>query len=155
MLYYFDTSAMVKLYHDETGSDTVKTLFEDNAADNCICQLTLTEFCSSLYKKLRTKEIADERIVQEAIKSFEIDTQFEWTVQINQNVFDEARTIIGKYGARYSIRTLDALQLACAELISRTEETTFISSDEKQNAVAHEMGFHVINPAATDKEPEL
>ena len=74
MLYYFDTSAIVKLYHEETGSDKVKTLFEDDAAENCICQLTFTEFCSTLYKKFRSKEITDERIIQEAIKSFEIDT---------------------------------------------------------------------------------
>ena len=122
MLYYFDTSALVKLYHKERGSDKVKMLFEDNTAANCICQLTFTEFCSSLYKKFRSKEIADERVVQEAIKSFEIDAQFEWTIQIDQNVFDEARTIITKYGTQYAIRTLDALQLACAELISRSKE---------------------------------
>ena len=105
--------------------------------------------------KFRSKEITDERIIQEAIKSFEIDTQFEWTIQIDQNVFDEARTIIIKYGTQYAIRTLDALQLACAELISRTEETIFISSDEKQNAVAIEMGFRVIDPTTMNREPEL
>ncbi len=29
MLYYFDTSAIVKIYHKEEGSETAITLFED------------------------------------------------------------------------------------------------------------------------------
>ena len=151
MLYYFDTSALVKLYHEEKGSEKVKFLYEDLNAENCISQLTYTEFYSTLYKKLRTREIENERVIQEVIKSFEIDMQYEWVIEVDENIFRETRNIISKYAADYSIRTLDAIHLACAGWLAETDETIFISSDKTQLEVAYTMGLDVINPEDPDQ----
>ncbi len=51
MLYYFDTSALVKIYHKEEGSDTVITLFEEEGVINYLSQLTFTEFSCTFNKQ--------------------------------------------------------------------------------------------------------
>ncbi|MCW3111149.1 MAG: hypothetical protein JWQ09_5655 [Segetibacter sp.] len=149
MLYYFDTSAIVKLYHIETGSEKVLELFENEEAENCISQITFTEFYCSLYRKLRNKEIAEERIVLEAIRNFEIDMQYEFVVTIDEMIYVEAKNLIMKYGSAHSLKTLDAVHLACVNSIASINETVFISADEKLCKVAFEMGLAVINPSDT------
>ncbi len=76
MVYYFDTSALVKIYHNENGSNRAIELFEENA-DNYISQIAFTEFNCTLYRKFRNKEIAEEKDVLQSINLFEIDMQYE------------------------------------------------------------------------------
>ncbi len=146
MIYYFDTSAIVKLYHRETGSVKVLELFEDENTENCISQITFTEFYCSLYRKLRNKEIDEERIVLEAINSFEVDMQYEFVAKIDEGIYIEARNLIMKYGSMNSLKTLDAIHLACANSVAGIGETVFISADEKLCEVASKMGLTIINP---------
>lgn len=149
MLYYFDTSAIVKLYHKETGSDEVLELFEDAKGENCISQITFTEFYCSLFRKFRNKEIDEERILLEAIRSFEIDMQYEFVLKIDDQIFQNARNLIVKYGSNQSLKTLDAIHLACANSIGNIQETIFISADEKLCTVAFQMGLEIINPTTS------
>ncbi len=53
MIYYFDTSALVKIYHNEKGTNRALELFEDEGTDNYISQITFTEFNCTLYRKFR------------------------------------------------------------------------------------------------------
>ncbi|MEJ7683317.1 MAG: type II toxin-antitoxin system VapC family toxin [Segetibacter sp.] len=86
MLYYFNTSAIVKLYPKEEGSETAITLFEDGAI-NYLSQITYTEFSCTLYRKFRNKEIAEEKDVLQSIRHFEIDMQYENIINLDENVF--------------------------------------------------------------------
>jgi predicted nucleic acid-binding protein len=149
MFYFFDTSALIKLYHVEDGSAITKQLFEDETADACIARLAFTEFYSALYIKFRTQEIKDEAIILQSIRDFEIDMQDVWVIQMHDKIFTEAQNIIKKYASQYSLKALDALQLACADLVAQAQNTTFITADEKQKIIAEKMGFTVI--FATDK----
>jgi len=56
MQYFFDTSAVIKIYHQETGSDRILPLFQGGEAI-VISELSKVEFVSTLHKKLRTGEI--------------------------------------------------------------------------------------------------
>ncbi len=57
MQYFFDTSAVVKLYHQETGSDRVFPLYRDGEAI-VISEFSKVEFLSTVLKKFRTGDIA-------------------------------------------------------------------------------------------------
>jgi len=149
MFYFFDTSALIKLYHEEDGSVLVSQLFESKSADVCIARLAFTEFYSALYKKYRTKEITDHRVILQSINDFEIDMQDVWVIQMHDKIFTDAQNLLKRYGLLHSLRTLDALQLACAELAAQSEEITFITADINLFNIATDMGFNVI--FATDK----
>ncbi len=47
------------------------------AETNYLSQITFTEFSCTLYRKLRNKEIAEEKDVLQSIRHLEIDMQYE------------------------------------------------------------------------------
>jgi predicted nucleic acid-binding protein len=145
MVYYFDTSALVKIYHNENGSNRAIELFEENA-DNYISQIAFTEFNCTLYRKFRNKEIAEEKDVLQSINLFEIDMQYENILLIDSKIFWEARNLIVKWGSRFSLKTLDAIHLACFVQLSQYNQITFVSSDKRLCEIVTEMGYDVINP---------
>ena len=55
-LYYFDTSALVKHYHMEAGTDAVDRLIAEPGARLAIVRLTLVETVSVFALKVRTGE---------------------------------------------------------------------------------------------------
>ncbi len=52
---FCDTSAIIKLHHDEVGSEWMETIFNDATATIIISELTLVEFYSVVLKKARTE----------------------------------------------------------------------------------------------------
>lgn len=144
MFYFFDTSALIKLYHPEDGSLLVRKLFEDPLTNNCIARLTFTEFYAGFYKKLKVKDIVQESTVLLAINSFEVDMQDVWVIAMHDKIFESAQNLLKRYGSKYLLRTLDALQLACAEIVAQSDDMTFITADKEQQTIAIEMGFSVI-----------
>lgn len=146
MKYYFDTSAYVKLLHQEDGLGQVETIFNDNPNDLVFSRLLFTEVYSALYGKLWTKQITDENIVLSILNGFERDMQYEFVVELDESIFSEAAQIIKKYGAVDRIKTYDALHLATCSLINKIEETTMVSSDKNLCKIALKMGIEYINP---------
>ena len=53
MKVFFDTSALVKYFHEEEGTDIVTPLIENMANDVWISELAFVEFVSALHKKYR------------------------------------------------------------------------------------------------------
>jgi predicted nucleic acid-binding protein len=51
-LYFFDTSALVKRYHIEAGSEKVNELFDNPEGIFVITSIAVTEFVSALARKL-------------------------------------------------------------------------------------------------------
>lgn len=58
--YFFDTSALVKRYHEEVGTAAVDEAFDDADASFLISDLTVIECHSAFAKKVRTQEIEEE-----------------------------------------------------------------------------------------------
>ena len=69
MILFFDTSALVKLFSNEKGTDAVKKLVTNPS--NCInvLDLALIELQSAVHRKYRNNEIPKENLekIQEAI----------------------------------------------------------------------------------------
>ena len=60
-VYFLDTSALVKRYHWELGSDAVDTLFAEHDRHLMISDLSIIELGSALTKKVREGEATPEK----------------------------------------------------------------------------------------------
>lgn len=78
MNYFFDTSALVKLYHKEKGTDTVLGIYKsrDKIA---ISELARVEFYSTIYRKYRDGEI-ELKTLNILIKKFDSDSEERYDV---------------------------------------------------------------------------
>ena len=133
-IYFCDTSAIIKLYHAELGTDCMESIFGDNQCAFMISELTLVEFDSSVAKKVRTGNITDSA-KNEAIKNFKKDCQDRFLVNpLDLGIIRSARKLINKYGNKLSIRTLDALQLGSC-LVEEQEGLHFVCADSRLNKI--------------------
>lgn len=110
--YYFDTSALLKLYHKENGSDKVDTFFLEAQAPLFISRLAEVELKSALYRRVRMGDITDKALIA-ASDSFTRDCQIRIQVKdLSAIHYAKAVALLAKYGKTKALRTLDALQLA-------------------------------------------
>jgi len=124
---FLDTSSLIKLYHQEEGSDFVVEVLSNDVIEIFISELAVLEFRAALWKKIREKEI-EERVAIEVIKCFQNDVNnFQW-ILLQSDLVESASHLLMKYGIR-GLRTLDSLQLAAA-LTLRDEECVFLTSDK-------------------------
>ena len=143
--YFCDTSAIIKLYHAEIGTEYAESIFSDKQCILIISELTLVEFDSSVSKKVRTGDIT-ESAKNEAIKNFKMDCQNRFFVNpLDSRIIRSARKIINKYGNKLSIRTLDALQLGSC-LAEEQEGLHFVCADSRLNKICKLEGVSTINP---------
>jgi predicted nucleic acid-binding protein len=59
---YFDTSAIVKLFSVESGTEEVEKLINEPKNEIWLLELAETELISAVYRKLRNNEIPQEKI---------------------------------------------------------------------------------------------
>ena len=60
--YFFDTSAIVKRYHREDGSNLIDRLFAESDAEFVISDISIIEFYSAPPTKARAGEINEENL---------------------------------------------------------------------------------------------
>lgn len=153
MILFFDTSALIKFFHEEDGTDVVTKLITSKDNEVWILDLCRLEFISALYRRFRNNEI-DENILNEAINGFEEEiTRFQ-VEPLSQIVIHEAESLLKKYGKKHGLRTLDSLHLGCFSLVSE-ENWYFVAADENLCRVVESMGFKTINPIKNNYSREL
>ena len=62
LVYFLDTSAVVKLYHEEFGSEIIEALAASSTADLWIAELSRAEFHSVCLRKVREGELTEEAL---------------------------------------------------------------------------------------------
>jgi len=127
MKLFIDTSALFKLYHQESDSGIIEKIFENHAISTVfLSEISKIEFTSSIWKKVRTKEITGQqaRIVTEL---FEKDFTKYTFVQIDTVIIEQAKNLIKKYGSQ-GLRTLDGIQLSTSVFL-KNQSDLFITSD--------------------------
>lgn len=145
-LYYLDTSALVKLYHQETGTEQVEALFAHSENSLIVSELAVVELYSTVARKVRTGEI-NEEAYEEVLKNFNDDCRRRFIVTpLNAAMTQTAKDLLQKYGKIRGLRALDALHLgACA--ISQIEGgLIFACSDRRLLEIAALEGYEVLNP---------
>lgn len=138
---FMDTSSVIKLYHQEEGSDFVMDALSNDIEEIFLSELAVLEFSSALWKKIREKEI-EEKAAIEVITCFNNDRdKFQW-ILLQSDIVKSASQLLMKYGGS-GLRTLDSLQLASA-LTLKDEECVFLTSDTLLQALLEKEKLRVL-----------
>ncbi len=145
-LYYLDTSALVKLYIREPGTDQLLRL-ASRAANHRFAVLSLTqvEFRSAIRKRERINDL-EGTVASELITRFEQHLETKYVSQtVNSPVLDVAKALVD----RYALRAYDAIQLAGCLALKRAaggRSPTFVCADRHLLQAGGSEGLEVLNP---------
>ena len=144
-LLYLDTSALVKIYLDERGSERMSVLASPDAGHRlAICSITQVEFHAAIWRHRRMGDLS-EVAVRQAAESF--DVQFR-SAFLRYPVDDQTLDLASDMVAQHGLRAYDAVQLAaCLVLETRSDESpTFVCSDRRLLDAAEAEGLAVLDP---------
>ena len=146
--YFFDTSALAKLYHSEVGTSKVIEIAQARGAQVRISRLTVVELRSVFAIKVRTQVVTQED-VSLLLRQFQEDVvsrKFQ-VFAVHEAEFASAERLIEQYAFDKPLRTLDAVQLAVAlGLRSQGLIDHFVAADAALCEVAALEGFSVLDP---------
>ncbi len=145
-VYYLDTSALVKLYVREPGTEQMLRL-ADPAGGHALALLGLTrvEFRSAVRQRERAGDVAHD-IADNLIDSMDEHLANFFLVQpLTDLVIEEAAALLD----RHALKAYDAVQLAgCIMLRARLgRHATFVCSDRQLVRAAEDEGMIVLDPA--------
>jgi len=139
--YFIDTSALVKRYHSEKGTEVMDRIFSEEDKAIVISSICITEMVSAMNRKKEEKVISKEdldaalsQFFHDAIKDFLI-------LELDDGHIKDSIVLVLKR----SLRTLDALQLAVAIGLKELKPV-FVCSDKKLVSAAENEGIEAINP---------
>jgi predicted nucleic acid-binding protein len=146
-VYFLDTSALVKRYHWELGSDVVDTLFVEHDRHIMISDLSIIELGSALTKKVREGEATPEKYYR-ALGLFcqDIVTDTIHVETMGEEDKAVAVTLLEKYGFRANLRTLDSLQLAVMKRVAENRLDQVFCADRAFCSLIQQEGLPVRNP---------
>ncbi|MBE0478723.1 type II toxin-antitoxin system VapC family toxin [Candidatus Aerophobetes bacterium] len=149
-VFYLDTSALVKRYRTEEGTDFIDKLFEkiEKSEDRLATSFfSALEFISALRRLLKGEQITQEaffdstaRFVADLEKCFIISS-------VDDTAVSNSVSLIIKH----AIKTADSIQLSSVlhlkEVLEESKEKLlFVVDDEELSSVAQDEGLTVINP---------
>ena len=142
---YFDTSALLKRYLNESGSGWIRKL-ADPAYGNIVvvCDLTSVEVFSAFARRQREGTLSPENALilqNQFLAHFEREYL---SLPLEAAILSRARNLT----RFYPLRSLDSLQLASAlEAVDLLDEPIiFLSADNTLLAIAANEGFATDNP---------
>jgi predicted nucleic acid-binding protein len=148
-LYYLETSALVKLYVYEPGTDRLLGLTASDAGHRfAILSLAQVEFRAAIRRRQRVGEIPDSA-ADELVESFRRHAEGKFLIQsFSDTLFDVALALIDSY----PLRGYDTVQLAgylVLRSISGAEEPTFVCADRVLISAARNEGCPVLDPSSS------
>jgi predicted nucleic acid-binding protein len=117
VIYFLDTSALVKRYVAERGSDQVRRLFR-RRPEIAVSRMTEAEAYAAIARAARSR-IIDDAVRDAIFDRIAADMSVAKVVEIRRPLVESVRTLV----SRWALRGYDAVQLACA-LRVRTEGAT-------------------------------
>lgn len=137
MILYLDTSALVKLYVEEVGSQEVKALVEETQIIST-SRVAYVEARAGVARKFREGGLSKEEYSQ-LIESFERDWDNYFIVEVSESV----AKLSGELVNRHPLRGFDAIHLASALLLkNRTRSAvSFSCFDEGLKSAAQAEGL--------------
>ena len=136
---YVDTSALIKRYLEEAGSDAFDAFCELPAIERVICPLGVTEFAGVMQRRLRSRSLSSKQVAAVRRRFLADIAAGGWRiVDFEAELFAKANDLMLDLGA--PLATLDALHLACA-LHHGTQE--FATADTQLAAAARKAKLRV------------
>jgi len=139
---YFDSSALVKRYLREKGTELVKSII--GAAEVVsTSKLTYPETLSAFARKLRAGEI-EKKPFQVALEQFQDDWKRLLVIEFHDQLLDVIRALMQKY----ALKGADSVHLSSALWLEEAlkENVTFITSDGNLLKAAEAENLKTINP---------
>jgi len=147
--YFLDTSALVKRYVPETGSNWIQSI-TDVASNNdlAISQITWVEVYSAFARRQREGSLSTGEldILLQKFRN-EFDTQYR-VIEVDPALIESA----GQLVIQYLLRAYDAVQLASGlyvqSVLTSMPETQliFVSADNRLLNIAQSAGLAIDNP---------
>ena len=135
------TSALVKRYHGEIGSNNVDRIFDQKDETIVLSNITITEMVSAFKRKENAGEI-DSETMEMTISKFFADVLAEFVVlELTNEHIKESISLV----TERNLRTLDALQLGTA-LEIKGIGCIFVSADKSLCETAKHEGMQIMNP---------
>jgi predicted nucleic acid-binding protein len=146
--YYLETSALVKLYVRESGTERVLALANRTAENRlAILALTQVEFRSAVRRRERNGEIPP-LVATQLLEAFKRHVEQRFVSQvINDFVLDIASALVD----RHALRAYDAAQLAgylALRSSAGTDVPVFVCSDHALLEAALLEGIPILDPAS-------
>ena len=146
--YYFDSSALVKRYVVETGTDWVNNLYLDPDQTIYLARISGAEIIAALFRRVRIGELLPVD-ADKAATQFKEDFRTRYqVVEVTEKVVDSAMDLAEKH----NLRGYDAIQLAAALELNLVRNSLclspimFVCADNQLNEVARTVGFQIENP---------
>ena len=146
--YYIDSSALVKRYIDEPGSDVVQAVLND---PDTVCYVSVVagpEVVATLTRRGRGARWTDERI-DALVHQFHVDRRARYRLLDGwREILQDAMSVARRHG----LRGYDAVHLASAldanslHTEAFAEPVTMVSAGDDLNAAAEAEGLTVLNP---------
>lgn len=142
---FFDTSALVKRYAEERGTETVDKLIDDSDTIVFITSLSVVEMTSAFRRKHNRGGVTEETMIS-LVSAFFDEALAEFViVPMDEALFNWSFELI----LEDDLRTLDSLQLAAAlSLSADRSELQFICADETLVSIARSRGLDATDPVA-------
>lgn len=149
---FFDTSALVKRYCEETGTKVVDELVESQETTVVLTSLSVIESVSAFRRKYNTGDVSRD-VVNELIADFFREALSEFLLlSMEESLFEHSFELI----LEDDLRTLDSLQLSAAiEVSNQLDELTFVCADEDLVEIGAKRGLDTLNPSTVEDTREF
>jgi len=147
-LYYLETSALVKLYVREPGTERLLSL-ADRSGDNQLAILALAqvEFRSAVRRRERNGEIPA-LVATQLLEVFKRHVEGRFITQaVTDFVLDLASMLVD----RYALRAFDAVQLAGYAVLKTSagaDVPVFVCADQELLTAARQEGMPILDPCS-------
>ena len=147
--YYLETSALVKLYVREPGTERVLALATRSSENRlAILDLSQVELRSAIRRRERAGDIPT-LAANELLATFKVHIEARFVIQkITDFVLDIASVLVD----RHTLRAFDAIQLAGYVVLkssARSDMPTFVCSDQALLVAAKQEGMVILDPSST------
>jgi len=137
MILFCDTSALIKLYIVEVGSDAIKAQMS-SAEVVAVCRIAWAEAHAALSRRAREVPL-DALVIEQAKASLAADWPHFLVLEIDQTLVERA----GEYADTFALRGYDSIQLAAAYEAGRISQISifFACFDMRLNKAAKLLGM--------------
>ncbi|MGA2400704.1 MAG: type II toxin-antitoxin system VapC family toxin [Syntrophobacteraceae bacterium] len=139
---YFDSSALVKRYIEEEGSDKVNALLEEGSVA-AASRLAYAEILAAITRRHKAGEI-ETKAFERIKRAFKADWASLAVVEMHEEVFQFIDDVI----AKYALKGADSIHLSTALWLkgATKEDVVFVASDLELLKAAKAEKLRICNP---------
>jgi predicted nucleic acid-binding protein len=148
-LVFFDTSALVKAYVTESGSDAVKELIDRCRGSLWLSDMVALEVMTTFALQVRDRRMRPSTYARARMEFFTDLSHMFNRVRVDEFVIVTAVKLANEH-RHMSVGALDLLHVATALHADTDDELTIVCADRAMRNLAAAAGFRVFNPETDD-----